>query len=167
MFRQSHFNFSLHFSIIECYLPHKIVFYDCLDQQRIWVVPALSLLDPQAEQLQNLISLFVMNSLISFVCNSGRLTPHFKGKWGLISLNSEYGAAWSLSGSERLKLFESHPQAFTRVKPHNQDEIWPSCQSKLLPANLTHRNWLAEGTSLRAVRRALQKRSALFSLLIF
>lgn len=75
---RSHFNFSLHFSILECYLPHKIVFYDCLDQQRIWVVPALSLLDPRAEQLQNLISLLVMNSLISFVCNTGWLTPTLK-----------------------------------------------------------------------------------------
>ena len=37
--------------------------------------------------------------------------PNFKGKWVPIFLKSEYGAAWSLRGSKRLKLFKSHPRA--------------------------------------------------------
>lgn len=50
---KSHFNFSLHFSISECCSPRRTAFSGCLDQYRIFVLSPL--LDPRAEQLQNLI----------------------------------------------------------------------------------------------------------------
>lgn len=111
-----------------------------------WVVPApLSPRSPGRTAAK--LNLAFGNEFIHLICMQLSPTnPNFKGKRGLIffkRVTIEQPDPWE--ARRDWSCFESHPQAFTRVKPHNQEEIWPACQSRMLQANLIQYNWLAKG----------------------
>lgn len=150
---KSHFNFSLHFSISECYLPRKIAFSDCLDQQRISVVPApLSTRSPGRTAAK--LNLAFGNEFIHLIHMQLRQTnPNFKGKWVLIFLkrvNMEQPDPWETPRDWSCSSL--NPPGFYNGKATQSGRDLTVLSIKDA-ANLTHSDWLAQGTYFRNIKK--------------
>lgn len=95
----------------------RLYFMTALIREGFWVAPApLSPRSPGRTAAK--LNLAFGNEFVHLICMQlGPTHPNFKGKWGLIFFKeSDCGAAWSLRGSERLKLFRVSPPGFYKGK---------------------------------------------------